>query len=306
MVDVEFESQGFNPYVARSGVRVISDNEELDLVMKECDAALAVSDDELRRVFRTYMYKFNYSEMPRDPWCPEYRNFQFACYEKIAGKKYSVANEFSNFLDVEKFIARPFPFYTQSYRTVSDQLIMVGLVIRAMKLPPGASILEFGAGWGNTAVNLARMGYKVTVVDVEQRFLDIVKGRSSGFEENIKTVQGDFSVIEQLEGRYDAILFKECFHHCADHLRFVELFESKLSKNGLVCFAGEPVYPEFPVPWGIQCDGESIWAIRNFGWLEFGFNETFFNEMLEINGFHVEKYFTPLVERGTVFVARMP
>lgn len=188
---------------------------------------------------------------------------------------------------------------------MSDQLIMIGLVIRVMKLPPGARILEFGAGWGNTAVNLARMGYKVTVVDVEQRFLEIVKGRSAGFEDNIETVQGDFSIIDQLPSRYDAILFKECFHHCADHQRFVALFQSKLSENGQICFAGEPVYPEFPIPWGVQCDGESILAIRNFGWLEFGFNESYFVEMLEKNNFYVEKYSTSLIERGSIFVAKI-
>jgi 2-polyprenyl-3-methyl-5-hydroxy-6-metoxy-1,4-benzoquinol methylase len=305
MIEVEFGSQGFNPYAASAGVRDISDKETLNFVMAECDAALAVSDDELRRVFRTYRYNFDYSCTPADPWSPEYRDFQFACYEKIAGKKYSIANEFSNFLDVQKFVVTPFPFYTQSYRTVSEQLIMIGLVMSAMKLPPGAKILEFGAGWGNTAVNLARMGYKVTVVDLEQRFLDIVKGRSSGFEENLETVQGDFSVIDELPGKYDAILFKECFHHCADHQRFVASFSSRLSENGIVCFAGEPVYPEFPVPWGVQFDGESVWAIRNFGWLELGFKESYFVEMLEENKFHVEKYVTPLVERGTIFVARM-
>jgi SAM-dependent methyltransferase len=304
MIEVEFESQGFNPYAARTGVRDISDKESLEFIMKECDAALAVSDDELRRLFRKFRYKFDYSTMPEDPWSPEYRDFQFACYEKIAGKKYVIANEFSNFLDVQKSVAMPFPFYTQSYRTVSDQLIMVGLVMRAMKLPPGARILEFGAGWGNTAVNLARMGYKVTVVDVEQRFLDIVKGRSSGFEENIETVQGDFSVIDQLPGRYDAILFKECFHHCADHQRFVASFKSRLAENGLICFAGEPIYSEFPVPWGVQCDGESVWAIRNFGWLEFGFREDYFADLMHKSGFLIEKYSCSLMERGTFFIAR--
>lgn len=305
MIEVEFESQGFNPYEVITGVRDVFDKESLEFFLKECDAALAVSDDELRRVFKTFRYKFNYSTMPEDPWSPEYLDFQFACYEKIAGKKYFIANEFSNFLDVDKFVATPFPFYTQSYRTVSDQLIMVGLVMRAMKLPPGARILEFGAGWGNTAVNLARMGYKVTVVDIEQRFLDIVKGRSSGFQENIEIVQGDFSVIDQLTGRYDAILFKECFHHCVDHQRFVASFSSRLSENGLVCFAGEPIYPDFPVPWGVQCDGESVWAIRNFGWLELGFNESYFVEMLEKNSFRVENYFTSLVERGSIILAKM-
>lgn len=181
---------------------------------------------------------------------------------------------------------------------------MVGLLIRLMKLRPGARILEFGAGWGNTAVNLARMGYKVTVVDIEQRFLDIVRGRSSGFEENIVLVQGEFSIIDQLREKYDAILFKECFHHCADHQSLAASFSSVLAKKGLVCFAGEPIYRNFPVPWGMQCDGESIWAVRNFGWLEFGYREEYFIELMQKNGFVLEKYFCSLIERGTFFIAR--
>lgn len=304
MKEIDFESNAFNPYAERAGVRCITDQESLNQVMKECDIALQKSDNDLRSVFRTFKFSFDYSQIPSDPFSLEYKNYQLSCYKKLAGREYRIENELSNFLDVKEAISHPFPFYTGSYRTVSDQLIMVGLIIRTLKLPSGSKILEFGSGWGNTAVNLARMGYRVTVVDVEQRFLDVIKGRAKDFEDMIETVRGDFSIIDELPDSYDAILFKECFHHCLDHPRFVAALRSKLADGGVVCFAGEPVYPEFPIPWGVQFDGESVWAMRNFGWLELGFSESYFRDLLEKNGFMTEKQTCQFLERGTIFVAR--
>lgn len=283
---------------------LIENKSDLNKYIQECDEALAISDDALREIFKKYSYKFNYEGMPKDPKSREYRDWQFKCYEEIAGVTYGVKNELSNFLDVEKSIKTPFPFYTKSYSTVSDQLIMVGLIIKLMKLPPGAKVLEFGAGWGNTAVNLCRMGYEVTVVDIEQRYLDILQGRSVGFEGKIKTICSDFSEINNLTEKYDAILFKECFHHCDNHLNLVSKFSDRLKESGIIVFAGEPIYEDFPVPWGMQFDGESIWATRNFKWLEMGFNEKYFIDMMGESGWRLEKNIYPFVERGTFFIAK--
>lgn len=276
---------------------------DLNAYLKECDAALSISDDALRAVFKTYKFDFDYSSMPRDPFSSEYKKWQFSCYEKISGVPYEIKNELSNFINVEKSIVTPFPFYTKSYSTVSDQIIMIGLIIKLMRLTPGAKILEFGAGWGNTAVNLCRMGYETTVIDIEHRYLDIVNGRTKNFETPIKTICGDFFSIEQLNEKYDALLFKECFHHCSDHQKLISLFEDRLTELGIIVFAGEPIYEDFPVPWGVQFDGESVWASRNFKWLELGFKENYFRETMAHYGWVVRKYSFPIVERGTIFIA---
>ena len=48
----------------------------------------------------------------------------------------------------------------------------IGFLLRAMALPPGARVLEFGPGWGHTSLMLAQLGHRVTVVDIEARFCE--------------------------------------------------------------------------------------------------------------------------------------
>lgn len=119
MIDAEFEYRGFNPYELRGSIREIEGIEALDIVMKECDAALEVSDDELRRLFRTFSYKFDYSMMPKNPYSPEYRDFQFRCYEEIARKKLCRRTRAFKFSGREKICDDTFPIL---YKELSDCL----------------------------------------------------------------------------------------------------------------------------------------------------------------------------------------
>lgn len=57
-----------------------------------------------------------------------------------------------------------------------------------------------------------------------------------------------------VEEPYDAILFFECFHHASDHLALMAAFDKAVKKNGIVCFASEPISDDFPIPWGLRMD----------------------------------------------------
>lgn len=292
------------PASASPRVRTLSGLDELDDILKECDAAHLISDDALLEVFKTFEFKFPAAELPPDPFSQSYKEFQFNLYKKIAGREYKLENEFTDWLRPKEAMYTPFPFYTQSYQIVSDHIIMLGLIIKTMALKPGAKILEFGCGYGNTTVALARMGYKVTAVDIEPRFLEIVDRQCQGFASPPRTVRGDFAIINELEERFDAILFYESFHHCSDHQSMVASFEPRVAPQGIIVFASEPIYEECPVPWGLRLDGQSLWAIRRFGWLELGFKESYFRDLLSRFGWSCSKYQFPVTELGTIFVAR--
>lgn len=285
-------------------VRLLSGLDQLDSVLKECDAACAISDDALREVFKTFEFRLSGVDLPTDPFSSEYRTFQFELYKRISGRDYKLENEFTPWLVTKHAVDRPFPYYTQSYRTVSDHILMLGLIIKVMALRPGARIIEFGCGYGNTAINLARMGYEVTAVDIEPRYLEIVDRQCRGFTSPPRTVLGDFSVIEKLQERFDAILFYESFHHCSDHQKLVASFEARLAPSGIVVFASEPIYEGNPMPWGLRLDGQSLWATRRFGWLELGFKESYFRDLLGESGWVCDKHIFPVTELGTIFVAR--
>jgi len=243
----------------------------------------AKDDQELRRLFQTYSAEYDLN-VPEDPFSELYKNQQFRLYETLSGKAYTPENEVTKF-DVEENAVRPFPYHHRSSELVGDQLMAIGFLIKAMNLPAGASVLEFGPGWGNTTLTLAKMGYHVTAVDIEQNFVDLISRRAAMESLEVNAIRGDFSLIESIQKRFDAILFFECFHHSQDHLRIIQNFDRALTPGGIVCLASEPILDEFPIPWGLRMDGESLWAIRKNGWLELGFQKSYFDEALSRSGF---------------------
>ena len=277
---------------------------ELDEMLKEVDAAHAVSADALLAKLHSFRFVADPGAMSSDPLSDEYARYQMSLYELIAGRPYQVENERIDFLvESHKFV--PFPYYTESWQIVSDHLLMLGLIVKTLRLPPKASILEFGSGYGNTTVALARMGYRVTAVDIDERFLDIIRYRSRDLPSPPRLVVGDFLSLKEMDERFDAILFYESFHHCSDHRALIDSFADHLAPGGQIAFASEPITDAFSAPWGLRLDGQSVWSTRRFGWLELGFTETYFREAMGRAGYVVDKHVYPVTGIGTIFIARL-
>jgi 2-polyprenyl-3-methyl-5-hydroxy-6-metoxy-1,4-benzoquinol methylase len=290
------------PVAAPPGHIVVRSLEELDERIDFLEHAWAVSDDELRRGFGTFRMEVE-QPLPDDPFSDEYRQAVLDLYAWLHGAQYSPTNEYMLF-DFDYCVNAPFPYSTQSGITVGDHLIAVGHVIRTMNLAPHSRVLEFGAGWGNTTLVLAQMGHHVTAVDVGQNFVDLINARAARLERQVETVVGDFSVIDGLAGGYDAVLFFESFHHCADHLRLLAGLDRVVAPGGRVLFAAEAVYETWPVPWGLRFDAESVWAIRKRGWLELGFRRSYFLEALARFGWKADQVSCPETNAGEIYVAR--
>jgi 2-polyprenyl-3-methyl-5-hydroxy-6-metoxy-1,4-benzoquinol methylase len=165
----------------------------------------ANGDDHLRQLFATYSASFDF-DVPTDPFSKKYEEKQFALYEKLAGKGYSTSNEESKF-NVEECAINPFPYCHNSSALVGDQLMAIGFIIKILSLPKGSRILEFGPGWGNTTLALAKMGYKVTAVDIERNFVNLIEKRALMEKIELELVCDDFSFIKTVKDKYDAILF---------------------------------------------------------------------------------------------------
>ena len=113
-----------------------------------------------------------------------------------------------------------------------------------------------------------------------------------------------FLEVDQLDRRFDAVLFYESFHHCSDHRELVRKLTGVINPGGRVFFAAEPIDDSFVMPWGVRTDGESLWAIRRNGWLELGFQESYFLRMLSREGWIVDKHVTNATHLGLIFAAR--
>ncbi len=285
--------------------RVIRTLAELDEMIARLEQAVRSSDDELRRGFRSFRMELDWS-MPGDPFSPAYRRAVLEMYEWLHGGPYSVDNESTPF-DMDSALVRPFPYLTGSPATVGDYLIAIGHLVRTVGLGPGSRVLELGPGWGNVAVPLAQLGCEVTVMDVSPPFVDLVaaRGRQVGVEIDARV--GDFSSVEQVaagDRPFDAVVFFESFHHCADHTELLEKLGAMVAPGGRLVFAAEPVERRFWQPWGLRLDGESLWAIRRNGWLELGFRRDYFLEALRRAGWRAELVACSATPWGQAWVAR--
>lgn len=284
--------------------RVVTTLEELDREIARADEAARVSDDALRAVLNSFCFRPRLS-LPRDPDSPEYREApQFDLYRLVSGRpvyRSSVCEQTEVRLDAHTTC--PFPYMTRSSTTVGEHLMAIGFLIRALGFDPAHRILEFGVGWGKTTIEFAQMGYSVTAVDISPLYLDLVRDRCRMLGLEIQTACADMLDFEPA-GRYDRVVFYECFHHCSDHAAMVRKLDGLVAPGGRVLFAGEPITDWFDRPWGLRLDGMSAWSIRKFGWLELGFRTDYFLRLLARNGWAVETHFSADVPWQRVFVAR--
>jgi 2-polyprenyl-3-methyl-5-hydroxy-6-metoxy-1,4-benzoquinol methylase len=240
--------------------------------LARCAAAREISEAAFHEALRSFWVKL--PSPPADAWSDAYRQHWFSVYESLTGSKYHLSREGSSY-DVENLIGKPFPYSTESYQIVGEHYLRIGSLIRAMALPPGASILEMGAGWGNTSLALAQMGYRVTTLDIEDRHVQLLKARAAQIQVPLTALQGDFFSVRSLSESFDAVLFYEAFHHCDDHLALLEALPPVIAPGGKLVLACETVNELLPYEWGLNPNGEAIWQIVNNGWFELAFRESY-------------------------------
>ncbi len=242
---------------------------------------------------------------PADPFSDAYRMAVLDLYEWLHGGLYEVSNEMTPF-EMQAALAQPFPYLTSSPGVVGDYLIAIGHLVRTLDLGPGSRVLELGAGWGNVALPLARLGIEVTAVDVCPSFVELIRARAEREGLQVETRLADFSEIGELFGGerpFDAVVFFESFHHSADHNRLLRSLSTLVSRNGKLIFGAEPIERRFWQPWSLRLDGESLWAIRRNGWLELGFRQDYFLEALRRAGWGAQLVACPATRWGQVWVS---
>jgi 2-polyprenyl-3-methyl-5-hydroxy-6-metoxy-1,4-benzoquinol methylase len=255
----------------------------LDSLMKEFNDGYEISYDEAYRRFREVQLDPP-SDLPEDPFSPEYEDRILDLYKKVSGKNdYNVQNERSEF-DIDALVYRPFPFYTKSLDLAATHFGLISQLFSMMKLSPGSDVLEFGFGWGHTTLSLAMLGHTVTAVDIEDRFCELVRRRAELFHVDVDIVNSDFLWVETTDKKFDAVVFFECFHHCWEFKRLLLSLHRVLKPGGKIYFGAEPINEQFKIPWGTRLDGESLFVARRGGWMELGFHSTFFSELLSRTG----------------------
>ncbi|MDP9604714.1 Methyltransferase domain-containing protein [Variovorax sp. YR750] len=247
------------------------------------------SEDPIEYSARLNDFWLDLKPINEPPSSDAYKQWVMATYSEIANRSYGTSNEVTDY-DVDAYTKRPVPYASGNAKAIGDQLMAVGHVIHAMNLPANSSVLEMGFGWGNTTVQLAMSGYQVKGIDISRHFVEIASRRVRALQIEPDLSVGDFFDIETIDDKFDAVLFFECFHHCADHLRLLKAIPKVLKPGGRLVLAGETINNALPYPWGINPDGQAIYCIRRFGWLELSFRENYILGLLDELGWNVTKH----------------
>ena len=217
-------------------MKSITNLSELDRELEYVDSQFNVSDDCGRVALSNFRYKIDKKDIPTDPFSKEYYDFQMKLYSILSGRRiYDIKNEESIFNQAETKIC-PFPYYTHSASTVGDQLLAIGFIIKKTNLPQNSNVIEFGPGWGNLTLALAQMGHTVTCVEVEKRFIDLIKYRTREINKPIEFIQQDMlEYTNSTDKIYDAAIFYESFHHCCDPFNLIKNLSHIIKSQSYIC-----------------------------------------------------------------------
>jgi 2-polyprenyl-3-methyl-5-hydroxy-6-metoxy-1,4-benzoquinol methylase len=226
-----------------------------------------------------------------DPFSASYRQWVIECYDALTGSKYELSNEYSS----DKVDARSFqigyPYVSNDAGVVGRQYELIGQSLQRIKEKPPTRIAELGFGWGHLTLCLAKIGFGVVAVDIDEGFLK--RGhRISEFDSlGMEFLHTDFISFSSTvpDERYGAVIFNQSFHHCDDPFQLlVNLRKNVLTEHGCIYFFAEPISRDLSLPWGLRYDGESLWAITTNKWFELGFRIDFFYELIFRAGFWID------------------
>ncbi len=271
--------------LGRPGPRTV-DVEDLDAELARATSLMGRDADGARALLDGFVLALP-TAPPDDPFSEAYRAWTWELYRCISGRAgYDTANEASPF-DLPAALARPFPYQSGSLALVGRDLVARGHLLDCLAetVPPSRSgtgrVVEFGPGWGNLTEDMVATGLDVTAVELDEKFCRLIADRCRG-PGRLAVVQGDMLTFTAPEP-FDAAVFFESFHHCADHLAMLRRLHDIVRPGGAVLLAAEPVQ-RMDYPWGPRLDGLSLWSSRTYGWLELGFDVGYFDRALSRTG----------------------
>jgi 2-polyprenyl-3-methyl-5-hydroxy-6-metoxy-1,4-benzoquinol methylase len=235
--------------------------------------------------------RYPYSMRSVHPFSDDYKTEVLDIYESLSEKPYEVSNELTTPKQKsESSFIVGFPWNTGNLSVIGGELAKTLQALKCLEnlgLKKDNSILEFGVGWGNLALPLARSGYNVTAIDIDQGFLHRLSSIAKNELSDIKTIHADFvTAARNVERSYNYVIFQSSFHHCLEFDNLLAIIQRDvLTADGTIIFLSEPIFDDYPFPWGLRFDGESLWAITCNSWLELGFKTSFFSELLMRHGF---------------------
>lgn len=235
-----------------------------------------------------------------DPYSAEYAEQQKRLWKLIAGVDRDYEPEIDEKeVPLGEFDPVRFPGYylrrdAEAVPAASDHVIASGMILKHAGVKPGGWALEYGAGFGQTALALARLGVNVDTVDISRAFCQYVQQQADHFQVPLKAHLGHFGMNPRPGQKYDLIFFYESFHHCLDWQGLLLALPDMLAPGGRIILCGEPMvereYAAVPYPWGVRLQSDVVATIRRLRWFELGFSEDFLYEIFARAGFTMTRH----------------
>ena len=250
-----------------------------------------------------------------DPDSAEYARQQHELWKLLSARERTYAPEIDEkeapLGDVDA-VRRPAYYMrrdSETLRLAADQVIATGMILKHSGLKPGDRALEYGAGFGQTALALARLGVTVDTVDISSTFCGYVRAQAEFFQAPLTAFEGRFGWNPRGEEKYDLIFFYEAFHHCVDFRSVVYDIKRHLEPGGRILLVGEPILRGtnryLPYPWGLRLDAEPIAQMRRYGWFELGFTEEYILRLFTDAGFIAKRIDCEPSVHGSGYIFRL-
>lgn len=211
------------------------------------------------------------------PLSRDYFDLQDQLYRFLVGGIYSaVRSEFTPF-DKDAAVAGPLAYPNRPPRELNKYMRAHAKMADHIDSDLACDILEVGSGWGFSTEYLARLGHRVTAIDINPDFVDVASRRSAKAGLGIDYRLGTFESLPLQENeRFDVIYCFEAFHHAQDFFGTLRRFVARLRAKGQFILFGEPFIPsDMWSSWGLRTDPLSVYCIAKFGWWESGWTQPF-------------------------------
>jgi SAM-dependent methyltransferase len=192
--------------------------------------------------------------------------------------------------------------------SAADHILATGMLLKHCDLRAGDWALEYGPGFGQSALALSRLGVNVDAVDISADFCGFIREQAAFFQVPLHAFEGRFGDAPRPGKRYKLIWFYESFHHCLDFVHVVRKLGGLLEPDGRLILGGEPIVDQpcaaVPYPWGLRLHSEVVAVVRQQGWFELGFNEKFLRDVLAHAGLGMERIDCEPSPFGRLYVCR--
>lgn len=219
-----------------------------------------------------------------DPFSEAYVDEQLKLYAEMSARLFDQTENEKSLIDLTAHINAVNPYNHPSPSGLAVHTERLSKAFRLAKVPRGGRLLDMGCGWGLSSELGAYLGLRVTAVDINEQFVDLVNARAQRSGWDIKAVRSAFDTYVSPE-KVDAVLFYECLHHAVRPWTLIKgLADALKIPDGKIVLAGEPINDIWWRNWGLRLDAISVYCIRKYGWFESGWSEPFLREVFRRAG----------------------